>query len=144
MKTIIAGGRDYRMTEEDFRWLDQLHPGITEVVCGGAKGVDTGGFDWGWSRGIPVKTFVADWKSHGKAAGPIRNAAMAKHAERVVLFPGGRGTESMRREAEKAGIVIVERFPVANLEQLKTLQRHSHELSSVPDVTGICKFELTS
>jgi predicted Rossmann-fold nucleotide-binding protein len=31
---------------------------------------------------------------------------MAEYAEAVVLFPGGRGTASMRREAEKAGIQI--------------------------------------
>lgn len=106
MKTIIAGGRDYQLTEADFQWLDVQ--GITEVVCGGCSGADTGGFDWAWSRRIPVKTIVADWKAHGKAAGPIRNAEMARYAERCILFPGGRGTASMRREAMKAGIPVVE------------------------------------
>lgn len=107
MTTIIAGGRDYNLTEEDFLWLDTLK--ITEVVTGGARGVDTGGFNYGWSRGIPVKTFLPDWKAHGKAAGPIRNAKMAAYATRCVLFPGGRGTASMRQEAKKAGLTIIER-----------------------------------
>ena len=55
---------------------------------------------------IPVNIFPADWKAHGKAAGPIRNRDMAKHADQVVLFPGGRGTENMYQEAKKAGLVI--------------------------------------
>ncbi len=109
MTTIIAGGRDYRLTEEDFLWLDTIKPGISEVVCGGARGADTGGFNWGWSRGIPVKSFPADWKMYGKAAGFIRNCQMAKYAERVVLFPGGRGTAHMRQVAQQAGLIIIER-----------------------------------
>ena len=105
MTTIIAGGRDYRLTDEDFRWLDTLK--ITEVVTGGARGVDTGGFNYGWSRGIPVKTFLPDWKTYGKAAGPIRNAQMAAYAKQCVLFPGGRGTASMEAEARKLGLRII-------------------------------------
>lgn len=144
MKTIIAGGRDYRMTKEDFRFLDNLKPPITEVISGGARGADTGGFAWGWSRRIPVTTIVPDWKNLGPSAGPRRNRQMAMIAERVVLFPGGRGTAAMRREAEAFKLVIVDRFPSANLEQLKTMQRQSEEASSIQDVTGLCKFELTS
>lgn len=53
MKTIIAGGRDYRLTEADRQWL--VTQGITEVVCGGCSGADTGGFDWAYSRRNPGK-----------------------------------------------------------------------------------------
>ena len=119
MKTVIAGGRDYRLTEDDFRWLDTL--GITSVITGGARGVDTGAFDWAWSRRIPVQSFPADWKSYGPAAGPIRNAEMAQRAEQCVLFPGGRGTASMRREAEKRGLKIITRFTPE--EMLREVER---------------------
>ena len=54
------------------------------------------------------KRFPADWDKHGRAAGPIRNAQMARYADAVALFPGGRGTASMRRVAEKAGITVYE------------------------------------
>lgn len=114
MKTIIAGGRDYRMTEADFAWLDGLKPPITEVITGGARGADTGGEHWARSRGIPVVTVLADWKRLGRSAGPTRNRNMAAIAKRVALFPGGRGTESMRRAAKAAGLVIVEREDAMN------------------------------
>lgn len=104
LSTIIAGGRDYQLTEGDLAKLDGLP--IREVVSGGSTGVDRAGEEWAESRGIPVKRFPADWKQHGRGAGPRRNQEMAEYADAVVLFPGGRGTASMRSKAERAGIRI--------------------------------------
>lgn len=109
MKLIIAGGRDYRLTERDFAWLDWLRISVSEVVSGGAIGVDSDGEAWAERNGIPVERFPADWKAHGRAAGPIRNRKMAEYADAVVLFPGARGTASMWREARRAGIRIYDR-----------------------------------
>ena len=105
MKCVIAGGRTYHLTEDDRSFLDTL--GIQEVVCGGAPGADEGGASWARARGIPVTYFRADWATHGKAAGPIRNEQMAKYADAAVLFPGGRGTESMRSLALKHGVKVI-------------------------------------
>lgn len=104
MKLIIAGGRDYSLTAEDIRELDRMP--ITEVVSGGATGADMSGEHYAEQRGLPVKKFMADWKSHGRGAGPIRNRLMADYADGVALFPGGRGTASMYAEAKKTGIEI--------------------------------------
>ena len=98
------------MLSEDFPWarlrdLYETTP-ITEVISGGATGADTWGEHFADDMGIHVKYFPADWKTHGRAAGPIRNAEMAKYADAVVLCPGGRGTDSMASEARKAGIKI--------------------------------------
>lgn len=35
---------------------------------------------------LPVKQFPADWKTHGKAAGPIRNKQMAEYADAAIIF----------------------------------------------------------
>lgn len=104
LAVVVAGGRDYRMTAADEAWLDTLP--IREVVSGGATGADAGGESWARKRGIPVKRFPADWNAHGRAAGPIRNRQMAEYADAVALLPGGRGTDSMRREAERRGLQI--------------------------------------
>jgi hypothetical protein len=104
LAVVVAGGRGYRITGADEAWLDTLP--IREVVSGGASGADAGGESWARKRGIPIKRFLADWNTHGRAAGPIRNRQMAEYAEGVVLFPGGRGTDSMRREAERRGLQI--------------------------------------
>src|SRR5262245_60137320 len=108
MKLIIAGGRDYKLTEADYMRLDELwrQAEIEEVVSGGASGADRCGEQWAGQHNIPVKRFVPQWEAFGKAAGPMRNRAMAGYADAVALFPGGRGTESMYNEAKKAGIEI--------------------------------------
>lgn len=104
MKTIIAGGRDYLLTPEDWCYLYNLE--ITEVVSGGATGADAGGEEYAVKHNIPIKRFPADWEKHGRAAGPIRNAQMADYADAVVLFPGGKGTNSMFKIATAAGLII--------------------------------------
>lgn len=105
MKLIIAGGRDYRFTPKDIEQLNSLE-NITEVVSGGAKGADAEGENWAREQNIPVKVFKADWKQYGRGAGPRRNQAMADYADAVALFPGGKGTENMFKEAQKASLNI--------------------------------------
>ena len=108
MKLIIAGGRDYHFTQEDLDALDELHllQPVTEVVSGAQRGADTEGERWAASHGIPVKQFPARFAQLGRKAGPLRNYKMARYADAVVLFPGGKGTLSMYREALDAGIHI--------------------------------------
>lgn len=102
--TIIAGGRDYRLTRQDHARLDNLP--ISQVISGGARGADKDGADWAKSRDIPVVTMPADWDKYRKAAGPIRNTEMAKVAKAAVIFPGGRGTKHMRQEAHARGLDV--------------------------------------
>lgn len=106
MRTIIAGGRYYRLTKEDFFRLDVLRESITEVVSGGCSGVDSDGEDWARLHGIPIRVFAAQWSKYGRYAGPLRNKQMAQYAEQAVLFPGGAGTDSMHKEAVSRGLKI--------------------------------------
>lgn len=109
MKLIIAGGRDFTLGPAHLARLDVLldRDGVTEVVSGACPtGADAGGEEWARVMDIPVRRFPADWTKHGRAAGPIRNAEMAAYADAVALFPGGRGTASMRAEAVKHGLRI--------------------------------------
>ena len=115
MKLIIAGGRDYQFTQDDLNYLDGIGSNVTEVVSGAcqaktddeaASGADGFGEAWAESKGVPIKRFYPDWKSHGRGAGPRRNIMMAEYADAVALFPGGRGTDSMCREAKKRGLKV--------------------------------------
>ena len=107
MKTIIAGGRDYRLSYEDLLYLSELN--ITEVVSGGSRGADTDGETYAGMTDIPLKKFPADWNKYGKSAGYRRNVEMAEYAEAVVLFPGGKGTNHMFDIAKKFGLIIYDR-----------------------------------
>ncbi len=111
MKLIIAGGRHRYLEEPDFVALDKIHKKIdvTEVVSGKCPtGADAGGEIWAERNGLPVKEFPANWKKFHQAAGPIRNRKMAEYADAVALFAGVKGTASMRREANRAKILIIE------------------------------------
>lgn len=106
MKVVIAGGRDYNLQSQDLEKLNKIKDKITEVVSGGAKGVDSCAENWAKLNNIPIKIFFADWNNHGKMAGPIRNKQMAEYADAVILFPGGKGTENMYKTAKKMNLTI--------------------------------------
>lgn len=110
MKVVIAGGRDYVFDADDFATLDLLHDimQFTEVVSGKARGADTGGEEWAARNSVPVKGFPADWANEGRSAGHRRNERMARYADAVVLFPGGRGTDNMHTNARRYGLQIVD------------------------------------
>lgn len=111
MLLIVAGGRDYWLTREEFAELDVLHEqyGVTLELCGCQTGADSCGKVWAILRGIPFKDFPADWSQFGKRAGPIRNEAMAAYAGKaggVALFTGNRGTQDMHDAAVRHGLQI--------------------------------------
>ena len=105
MRLIIAGGRHHTLTEKNILELNKIQ-GISSVVSGGAKGIDADGESWAKSHNIPVQRFNANWSDHGKMAGPLRNKAMAANADALAIFSGGKGTDSMYKEAKKAGLKI--------------------------------------
>lgn len=109
MKLIIAGGRDYQFNVSDYAKLNEIfgEHELTEVVSGGATGADKCGEIWANFIGLPIKRFPANWKSHGKAAGPLRNKEMAKYADALVTFSGGRGTANMIKQANEHGLKIL-------------------------------------
>lgn len=105
-RLIISGGRDYRLNSTERQWISSLPITITEVITGGCRGTDQDAEQWAHNRNIPVTTFPADWHKHGKSAGSRRNAAMAAYGNALAVFPGNRGTESMRQCAMRAGLRI--------------------------------------
>lgn len=110
MKLIICGGRDYQFTGEDYDKLNHIHAhfGITEIVSGGATGADFYGQVWARMSDIPIKKFEADWVKYGKPAGYIRNEQMAKYADAVKAFPGGKGTAHMVQLGRRYKLRIIE------------------------------------
>ena len=116
MKVIIAGGRDFKGTIEDYEIIEYLHKiykftNILSGRCGmkkGQIGYSNGADGFGevfakhaYPEPIPVIPFYADWENLGKQAGPIRNEEMAKNADAIILFKGKDGTQSMRSLAKK-------------------------------------------
>lgn len=108
MKTIIAGSRTIIDPLEVEAAIKNSGFTITEVLCGGAQGVDSLGAAWANTNKIPCSFYYADWKNLGKAAGPIRNSEMAADAEALVLVYDGksRGSADMLMKAHAKGLKI--------------------------------------
>lgn len=112
MKTIlVCGGRDF----SNYELLDcvlSVHLSgkvVGLLIHGGARGVDHLAGVWAEKNGIAVREYPADW-SQGRKAGPLRNQQMLDEGKPdiVFAFPGGRGTDDMKRRARKAGVVVLE------------------------------------
>ncbi len=113
MKLIIAGSRTLSLPTQFIDWAVDQFPfssQIDEVVSGCAKGVDTSG-EWAADYfDIPVKKFPANWNTHGKAAGHIRNKQMAEYADALLLIWDGesKGSANMKSQMEKLNKPVYE------------------------------------
>lgn len=97
MKVIIAGSRGVTDIAKLERAIEKCGFQITEVISGGARGVDKMGEHWAKKNNIPCKVFPANWEVDGKGAGYKRNLEMAKNADAVIALWDGRspGTKHM-------------------------------------------------
>jgi predicted Rossmann-fold nucleotide-binding protein len=123
MKVIIAGSRsisNYKTVCDAVRESGFV---ISEVVSGGAKGVDKLGERFAKEHNIPVKVFPADWKnievegavikhnsygSYNALAGHMRNQQMAEYADALiaVIENNSSGTLDMITRALNQGIGV--------------------------------------
>ena len=109
MKTIIAGSRDITSPTYIPRAVAQAtNITITEIVSGGARGVDRLGEEYAKKRHIPIQVFPADWTKYGKSAGYIRNEEMAKYADALIAVWDGesKGTGHMIDLAHKHNLEV--------------------------------------
>lgn len=103
----VSGSRSINNPSVVFGYLDAYHSQtpITELVHGGARGVDRLARMWAEGKGIAATEFEPDWDAYGKAAGPIRNEIMAEYAERVLVIWDGKskGTAQCAKYAQSIG-----------------------------------------
>ncbi len=111
MKVIVAGGRDFTHVEGANAFFLEITKDIpvTQIVSGCARGADAVGERLARLHSIlPIRKFPADWDTHGKSAGYIRNSDMADYADMLIAFWDGKskGTKHMIDLAEKKGLIV--------------------------------------
>ena len=119
-RILICGGRDYDNRTYFFHFMDRVLETIRGtgetpkrdmvIIHGAARGADSLADDYGRERGLRVIRYPADWNTHKKAAGPIRNRLMLTDGKPhvIVAFEGGRGTANMIQQGKKAGVPVYE------------------------------------
>lgn len=108
MKVIIAGGRNITDPSLLTAAVHDSEFEITEIVHGGARGVDEMADRFAQHRGVPCRIFAGDWAGFGLSAGPRRNTEMAEYADALILIWDGksRGSADMLRKAKAKGLKI--------------------------------------
>lgn len=119
MRVLVCGSRTWR----HHRIIEAVVAGLREdaeahgepfvVIHGCARGADETAGDYAERAGIEVEPYPADWESHGRAAGPIRNALMLEEGRPDLVFAfvdrplsDSKGTADMVRRAEAAGVPV--------------------------------------
>jgi hypothetical protein len=83
MRVIICGSRLIKGPTGMQHVMDAIEAcpfNVTEVISGGAEGVDELGYAWAKQAGIDRVEFPGNWKGKGRAAGYKRNQKMAWYA----------------------------------------------------------------
>jgi hypothetical protein len=108
LRTIIAGSRSITSLRIVAETIRESGFKITQVVSGGARGVDSLGEEWAAIWKVPVVRFIPDWGKHGKRAGYLRNSDMANYADALIAIWDGksRGTKHMIDLAKAKGIKV--------------------------------------
>lgn len=94
MKVAIVGSRtitDYDLVKVAIKWSDFA---VTEIVSGGAKGVDTLAERYAKENKLPITIFKPDWNTYGMSAGFRRNKDIIESVEAVIVVWDGQSRGS--------------------------------------------------
>lgn len=108
MKVIVAGSRTVTDAALVAEAIKKSGFAMTELVSGCCEGADTLAEEYAQQNNIPIHHFPADWKKHGKSAGPKRNKQMAEYGQALVAVWDGcsRGTADMINKARNRKLKI--------------------------------------
>lgn len=101
MKIAIIGSR--KLEVKNLR--DYLPAGVTEIVSGGARGIDTCAADYARSNSLKLSEFLPEYDKYGRGAPIVRNKTIVEYADEVLAFWDGKskGTLSVIKYCENLG-----------------------------------------
>jgi len=84
-----------------------IPPDTTEIVSGGARGVDTSAKEYANANDIQLVEFLPEYKKFGKSAPLRRNTQIIEYADLVIAFWDGksRGTKFVIENCSKQGVI---------------------------------------
>lgn len=108
MKVAIIGSRNLTVTD-----IEKYLPiNVTEIVSGGARGIDTCAKNYAIRKGIKITEFLPQYDKYGRGAPLKRNLQIIDYSDMVIAFWDGksRGTryviENCRKRNKKVTVFI--------------------------------------
>lgn len=86
MKLAVVGSRNLNIQNLEC----YLPEGITEIISGGAKGIDTCAKEYALANGMALTEFLPEYEKYGRAAPLKRNLRILAYADAVVAFWDGK------------------------------------------------------
>lgn len=104
MKVAVVGSRGLRVPDMQ----NYLPEGVTEIISGGAKGVDACAKEYALTHGLELTEYLPEYEKYGKAAPLKRNIAILESADVVLAFWDGasRGTKHVIDNCKARGIPV--------------------------------------
>ena len=101
MKIAIVGSRNISVPDLE----NYLPEGVTEIVSGGARGVDTSAKEYAIQHGLKLTEFLPEYDKYGRGAPLKRNLQIIEYADEVIAFWDGksRGTKHVIDNCKKLG-----------------------------------------
>ena len=99
MKVAVIGSRS--LTAPDL--AAYLPPETTEIISGGAKGIDACAREYALTHGLRLTEFLPEYNRYGRAAPLKRNEKIVAYADVILAFWDGssHGTAHTLKEAER-------------------------------------------
>ncbi len=101
MKVAIVGSRSLKVSNLE----DYIPAECTEIVSGGARGIDTCARFFAKEKNLILTEFLPDYDAFGKGAPLKRNLQIIEYADLILIFWDGvsRGTKFVIEHAKKEG-----------------------------------------
>ena len=88
MKTAVIGSRGLKVSNLE-KYLPQE---TTEIISGGAKGIDTCAKEYAIANNIKLTEFLPEYEKYGKSAPLKRNITIIENADIVLAFWDGKSS----------------------------------------------------
>lgn len=120
MKVLICGSRGINDPATVAAAVEQSGINPTQIISGGARGVDRLANEYAASQGLEFTEYPADWDRYGKRAGFIRNYAMVGAADAVIAVWDGTssGTKHSIELARSSGKPVFVYTPCGKRSEL--------------------------
>ena len=115
MKVAVIGSRGLQVNDLGKYLPDE----VTEIISGGARGVDTSAREYAMEHGLKLMEHLPEYNKYGRSAPLKRNITIIENADLVLAFWDGssRGTKYVIDNCKKRNIPLKIYEPVKRGEQ---------------------------